>query len=234
MNATGGAGWAACASTAASFARQIWKLAVDTAPSRQKAAMLLPLRATLYVSASQIALLIEVAALAIQDFNAQLAVNEDQMLYLDRITEFERKHDRIDGRLDPRNPDHVDVVAFTKPYYDAYQRSRRAAYNARRRLANACRKARFINAGCAQEGRPMTTLEQNEVSTQVTTSTSGVSKAGTPALEPRADLLKCAQSLRACVPLEGAQTCVGADGAAWRIQTAPSAAVIRLSGISTL
>jgi hypothetical protein len=97
---------------------------------------------TLHVSASQIALLIEVAALAILDFNAQLAVNEDRNFYLDSISEFEKRHARIEGRLDPRNTEHADIVAFTKPRYDDYKR----AYNARRRLANACRKARFINA----------------------------------------------------------------------------------------
>jgi len=36
----GGAGWPACPSAAANLARQIWKLAADTASSRQKAAML--------------------------------------------------------------------------------------------------------------------------------------------------------------------------------------------------
>jgi hypothetical protein len=96
---------------------------------------------TPHVSASQIALLIEIAALAMQDFNTQLAVNEAKYLYLERLSKFEAKHGRIDGRLDPRNPEHAGIVAFTKSRYDDYQRSKKSAYNARRRLVNACRRA---------------------------------------------------------------------------------------------
>lgn len=43
MNAAGCVGLAACPLAAASFDRQIWKLAVDTDSSRQKAAMVFPL-----------------------------------------------------------------------------------------------------------------------------------------------------------------------------------------------
>jgi hypothetical protein len=101
---------------------------------------------TLRASASQIALLIEVAVLAMQDFDAQKSVGAAHNEYLFGLTDFESKHGRTEGRIDPLNPDHAAIIAATKSQYDSYQLAKRKAYNIRRRLQTACRKAHRVNA----------------------------------------------------------------------------------------
>jgi hypothetical protein len=98
------------------------------------------------VSASQIALLIEIAVLAVQDFKAQEAVTETHGIYISALNRAEAKLGPLDGRLDPRDPDHAGVIAATKPEYEARQRARKTAYNVRRRLQTVCRKAVRVNA----------------------------------------------------------------------------------------
>jgi hypothetical protein len=100
----------------------------------------------LHASASQIALLIEVAVLAMQDHRQQLAVNEAHRKYVEALNSFEGKHGRIEGRLDPREPDHAPIIAATKSRYEKHQAEKRKAHNIRRRLQTACRKARALNA----------------------------------------------------------------------------------------
>jgi hypothetical protein len=104
---------------------------------------------TLHVSASQIALLIEVAVLAMQDHRQQLAVNESHRVYIDALNTFEVKHGRVGGRIDPDNPDHAKIIKGTKGQYETRQDELRKAYNIRRRLQTACRKARRLNADSA-------------------------------------------------------------------------------------
>jgi hypothetical protein len=106
---------------------------------------------TPYVSASQIALLIEVAVLAMQDSAQQLVVNEAHRKYVEALNSFEGRHGRIDGRLDPRNPEHAPIVAATKSKYEKHQAEKRKGYNLRRRLQTACRKARQLNTDRAQK-----------------------------------------------------------------------------------
>jgi hypothetical protein len=110
-----------------------------------------PARGALHVSASQIALLIEVAVLAMQDSRQQLAVNEAHRVYIDALNTFEVKHGRVGGRIDPENPDHAKIIKATKAQYEAHQDELRKAYNIRRRLQTACRKARRLNTDRALE-----------------------------------------------------------------------------------
>jgi hypothetical protein len=105
-----------------------------------------PAAGTLHASAPQIALLIEVSVLAMQDFDAQKAVGAAHNEYLFGLTDFESKHGRTNGRIDPLNPDHAAIIAATKAQYDGYQLAKRKAYNIRRRLQTACRKAHRVNA----------------------------------------------------------------------------------------
>ncbi|MFC0132066.1 hypothetical protein CR105_24520 [Massilia eurypsychrophila] len=101
---------------------------------------------TPHVSASQIALLIEVAVLAIRDHRQQLAVNEAHRKYIEALNSYEGKHGPVEGRLDPCNPDHAPIIAATKGKYDKHRAEKRKAYNLRRRLQTACSKARHLNA----------------------------------------------------------------------------------------
>jgi hypothetical protein len=105
---------------------------------------------TLHVSASQIALLIEVAVLAMQDSRQQLAVKETYSLYISSLHSFEAKHGRVEGRIDPLNPSHGAIIAASRSQFETYQRAKRNAYNIRRRLQTACRKAAWVNAERAQ------------------------------------------------------------------------------------
>jgi hypothetical protein len=106
-----------------------------------------------HVSASQIALLIEVAALAMQYFRQNLAVDEAHRDYIESITSFERKHGRVTGRIDPENPDHAKIIKATKGQYEARQDALRKRYNIHRRLQTACRKAARVNADRALEAK---------------------------------------------------------------------------------
>lgn len=108
-----------------------------------------PAAGTPYVSESQIGLLIEVAALAIHDYQQQASIKSARWTYLEALTQFEAKHGRIEGRLDPSNPDHSEIVAATKLHYEAQEHAKRVGYNVRRRLQTACRKAPRINAESA-------------------------------------------------------------------------------------
>jgi hypothetical protein len=99
--------------------------------------------------ASQIALLIEVAVLAMQDSRQQLSIKEIYSLYISSLHSFEAKHGRVEGRIDPNNPDHGAIIAATRAQFEAYQRAKRCAYNIRRRLQTACRKAAGVNADYA-------------------------------------------------------------------------------------
>jgi hypothetical protein len=106
---------------------------------------------TLCASASQIALLIEIAALAMEDSQRELAVKEAHRAYIRALNDFEARHGRVESRIDPLNPDHAEIIAFTKDQYDGYQFAKRSAYNIRRRLQSACRKAARVNAERKQE-----------------------------------------------------------------------------------
>jgi hypothetical protein len=106
---------------------------------------------TLHASASQIALLIELAVLAMQDSRQQLATKEIYRLYISSLHSFEAKYGRVEGRIDPDNPDHGAIIAATRSQFEAYQRAKRCAYNLRRRLQTACRKAHQVNADHAAE-----------------------------------------------------------------------------------
>lgn len=98
------------------------------------------------VSAGQIALLIEIAALAIHDFQAQAAVTEAHGIYIEALNRAEAKFGPLEGRLDPRDPEHAEVIMASSAEYKAQQRAKKKAYNVRRRLQTACRKAVRVNA----------------------------------------------------------------------------------------
>lgn len=102
---------------------------------------------TAHVSSSQIGLLIEVAVLAMQDSQQQAAIKIARWTYIAALNDFEARHGRIEGRLDPKNPGHAEIVRATKTQYEALEREKRIGYNIRRRLQTACRKAPYVNAG---------------------------------------------------------------------------------------
>ena len=61
--------------------------------------------------------------------------------YHEAIAKHESKYDELPyGRIDPHDRNCAPVIAASKKQFEAYQAARRAAYNIKRRLDNACRK----------------------------------------------------------------------------------------------
>lgn len=100
---------------------------------------------TTHVSTAQIGLLIEVAVIAMQHSQALLEIKAKNRMYLDALIAYESAHGRVEGRIDPKNWDHREIIAATKAEFADLERAKRNAYNIGRRLSTACRKAGHIN-----------------------------------------------------------------------------------------
>jgi len=78
---------------------------------------------------------------------AELDVDQAKYIYHTAWHAFERDGDYSDywipdeERIVKGSPHWDEAVAATKVEYDAYQRAKRAAYNAKRRWQTACKKA---------------------------------------------------------------------------------------------
>lgn len=92
-------------------------------------------------SVTKLISLIAAGELAVDLFRAEQAAKVAKACYHRKIDEFEAVHGRADSRIDPNKPEHAKVIKFTKVSFDAYQAAKRKAYNMRRRLENASRKA---------------------------------------------------------------------------------------------
>jgi len=132
--------WSSASTTPVSSPRRVITVKIKTTVGAKPAGADLP-----RVSASQIALLIEIAALAMEDFRAQAAVVEAHGIYIAALNRAEAKFGPLDGRLDPRDPEHADIIMASAAEYKAQQRAKKNAYNVRRRLQTACRKAVRLN-----------------------------------------------------------------------------------------
>lgn len=60
--------------------------------------------------------------------------------YHESIQCYEKKHGPLIGRLNAESKAHAAIRKFTAETYEAHVFSKRNAYNAKRRLKNACRK----------------------------------------------------------------------------------------------
>lgn len=88
---------------------------------------------------NQVGQLLILAQLSISSHKAQNAVAAARDAYVERLKKYERKHGAV-GRIDPRDERCASAIAYTADEYAALMASRRAAYNIKRRLSNACRK----------------------------------------------------------------------------------------------
>lgn len=84
---------------------------------------------------------IGIGQLALALHEAGNAVRKAKRKYHEAIDRHEFEHGRIPRRIDPFDDDFAPLLSATKSEFDAYQAAKRIAYNIKRRLENACRKA---------------------------------------------------------------------------------------------
>jgi len=78
--------------------------------------------------------MLELARLAIDLVAAEQDHKLARIHYHDRIHDYEDRHGRLAERLNPGNPRHAAVIAFSATQYTEYAAAKRRVYNAKRRL----------------------------------------------------------------------------------------------------
>lgn len=84
--------------------------------------------------------LIMLGEFTIELFQLEQYVKNRRHDYFEKIKEFENLNGEINGKLDPSNTAHAQVIAFTKVSFDEYRRAKRCVYNMKRRLDNAAKR----------------------------------------------------------------------------------------------
>jgi len=84
--------------------------------------------------------LANVGTLSLDLWRAEQAVIELHGIYVRKIRQFEALHGSIKGALNPRNHEHIAVIAYTMDEKQALSSARRKVHAARRRLRAACAK----------------------------------------------------------------------------------------------
>ena len=84
--------------------------------------------------------LLSIGQLALELHAANNAASWAKVLYHEAIDCHEKKNGHIVGSINPREPRYAGVIAATKVEYEAYQATKRVAYNIKRRLESACRR----------------------------------------------------------------------------------------------
>ncbi|MFS2007942.1 hypothetical protein ACEN9F_30480 [Duganella sp. CT11-25] len=92
-------------------------------------------------SVTKLISLIAVGQLAVELHWAEHAAKMAKNHYHEKIDKFEAVHGRADSRIDPLKPEHAKLIKYTKAEYEQFLLAKRKAYNVRRRLENASRKA---------------------------------------------------------------------------------------------
>lgn len=88
-------------------------------------------------------------ALALELWRAEQASTELHGIYVRKLRQYEAMHGSIKGALNPRNHEHVAIVAYTMDEKAALTAARRKVYAVRRRLRTACAKAAREGAATA-------------------------------------------------------------------------------------
>lgn len=95
----------------------------------------------LHAQIPQLLALLSAGALALDFWRAEQAAAELHGIYVRKIREYEGEHGSIKGALNPRNHEHIAIIAYTMDEKQALATARRKVYSARRRLRAACAKA---------------------------------------------------------------------------------------------
>ena len=103
----------------------------------------------LYAQIPQLLALVTTGALALELWRAEQGAVELHGIYVRKIREYEGTHGPINGALNPRNHEHIAIIAYTMDERQALASAKRKVYSARRRLRAACAKAAREGASTA-------------------------------------------------------------------------------------
>ena len=87
--------------------------------------------------------------LALDLWRAEQAVTELRGIYVRKIRQFEALHGAIKGSLNPRNHEHIALIAYTMDEKQTLASAQRKVHAARRRLRAACTKVARSEAASA-------------------------------------------------------------------------------------
>lgn len=93
------------------------------------------------MNANKIITLITAGQLAVDCHKAHYIAKVMYGEYTDKIREYEELWGELKGKINPFDDEFAHVRQFTQDAFDAHRAAKRAAYNIKRRLENACRKA---------------------------------------------------------------------------------------------
>lgn len=100
----------------------------------------------LHASFSRLNAMMHIGELATAVWRAEQAVTQLHGIYVRKIRDYEGRYGAVDGRIDPRNHEHIAIIAYTMDEKLALDSARRKVHAARRRLRTACGKAACIEA----------------------------------------------------------------------------------------
>lgn len=103
----------------------------------------------LHAQIPQLLALVSAGILALDLWRAEQAVAELHDIYVGKLRQYEGQHGPITGALNPRNHEHIAIIAYTMDEKQALVAARRKVYLARRRLRAACAKAAREGASTA-------------------------------------------------------------------------------------
>lgn len=94
----------------------------------------------LYAQTSHLVALVSAGDLALELWRAEQAAAELHGIYVRKLREYEAIHGSIKGALNPRNHEHICIIAYAMNERAALTVARRKVYAVRRRLRTACAK----------------------------------------------------------------------------------------------
>lgn len=103
----------------------------------------------LHAQITQLVVLVSAGTLALELWRAEQAVAELHGIYVGKLREYEGQHGPITGVLNPRNHEHIAIIAYTMEERQAMALARRRMHAVRRRLRAACAKAAREGAASA-------------------------------------------------------------------------------------
>ena len=92
------------------------------------------------MNTARITQLLTIGQMALDLHTVRKAVKSAKDAYHLRLSQ---SGEDFDG-LDPRKPEHVAAIEFSKTEFAAYLDAKRVAFNLQRRIDNACRKAAML------------------------------------------------------------------------------------------
>ena len=100
---------------------------------------------------AQLAQLVVIGELAMDQWRAQEAAVNAEHAYQLAIRAYEREHGHLNRRISADDPEHATAREFTAPTYKQLQQARHRVYALKTRMAKACAKLVRISAARTTE-----------------------------------------------------------------------------------